>query len=448
MNYILKKIETLMLYVYIFLIVAFPTSFIAVKQVMSFVFVTFIILSFFKKGIKNIKIPRFLLLVIGLYVISGLFWIFVGIVYNGFQAPLTRFNVYVVNPSIYFFLILYIFNSGEKEKRKVLKAVEFAVLFIVVYNAVFFVVLNLMPFIPPTRFPGIRYNFGGLALGFKKITAPNLVTLAFFIPFYLVRLISRFDRNSFIIVVLGTVSAVVSARTALMLGIGLAVVIFLILNIFIKMPVKRKQVIWLTGVFGTVFLGLVMFAQKLILGIFNKIYLSFFSTSQVGVNDNGSLLRTEQINDLIRTWTWKPMLGWGEGANSLNIIRSNVSGSYEMTYFALLMQRGLVGTAVFIFNIWLIVKQLFVAAKQSSLLKKKELYFSTLVGFISILFANATNPTIQSFDGLFLFFFPVCVGVFATVKQTDDVATERLKRSEIKNTRVVKSRKLKKKRLF
>ncbi|MGL4663349.1 MAG: hypothetical protein ACRCV7_06680 [Culicoidibacterales bacterium] len=414
MSYILKKIEMIVMYIYIFLIVAFPTSFVIIKQGISFVLLVFILFLFWKKGLYKIKIPPFLLSVFGLYIISGIFWIFIGILYNGFQAPMTRFNVYIINPIIYFVLILYSYNNFNIRKSSVLKAVEFSVLFIVLYNIFFFLVLNFLPFISPSLFPGIKYNFGGLNIGFKKITAPNLVTLAFFIPYYFVKMLSRFDWKSTTIVFLGMVSAIISARTALMLVLVLMVLLFLLLNKFIQMPIKRDYSFLFLNAMVSLIILVSVFAQKIVVSIFYKIHLSMFAKAQVGLNDNGSLIRMEQINDLIRTWTWKPMLGWGEGANSLNTIRSNVSGAYEMTYFALLMQRGVIGTVLYFLNIWIIMKRLFVTAKQGIELKQKERNLAALVGFICILFSNATNPTIQSFDGLFLFFFPVFIGVFAS----------------------------------
>jgi len=143
--------------------------------------------------------------------------------------------------------------------------------------------------------------------------------------------------------------------------------------------------------------------------ILKKVLVSFGLeqyTNSYGVVDTGGAIRITQIKDLLNTWFHKPLLGWGVGADSLNVIRSEVHGAYEMTYFAKLMQRGLVGIIIYIGMItWMFYKMFFFI--RHNIYKLECLYI--VVGLSCMLIANGTNPYLESFDKLIILFLPLFI---------------------------------------
>lgn len=112
----------------------------------------------------------------------------------------------------------------------------------------------------------------------------------------------------------------------------------------------------------------------------------------------------EQYRYLIESWKINPILGSGTGANA-GISRSQIPGMYELSYFAMLFNRGIVGFVVFFLQI------LFINYFGIRLLMKKSIYeyyiIATLIAFNLFLVANATNPYLYSFDHLWIMFFPI-----------------------------------------
>ena len=101
------------------------------------------------------------------------------------------------------------------------------------------------------------------------------------------------------------------------------------------------------------------------------------------------------------------MFGWGDGANAINVVRSNVSGAYEMVYFAKLMQRGIIGVVIYIGLFYAVYSKLFAIKKEHVYLHVDS--FVVAVALTGMLVANGTNPYIEAFDKLIIIFIPLLI---------------------------------------
>lgn len=63
-------------------------------------------------------------------------------------------------------------------------------------------------------------------------------------------------------------------------------------------------------------------------------------------NDNNDP-RIAQFESLIAGWVEKPLLGNGTGVNA-SVIRSDIPGTYELSYIAMLFERGIIGMLIFV----------------------------------------------------------------------------------------------------
>lgn len=404
-NFIIKNL----IFILVFLMMFSATENMKIKMGITFlllIFCGFYILA----NIRVLNVHRGVLIWFMIFIFAGVFYTCLSII-NMNKQPTNFFNVYVVGPIIYFMFII----SIKKEHLKFInKVVIIALLAILGYNILFALVINrLLLLNAESGFRYVQANYGGLDLGFIKITSQNISWLLFCIPFFLAKFMLLGERrNTFLVVIVllgGGLNAILTARTAYILGIAITPAIVIIGAIFTKTKLNILHIF--QGLFIITFLivvsemvGVIDF--ELILQKVLKSFSSDAVINQYGVVDNGGNIRYEQLRDLLYTWMHRPLLGWGDAASSLNVVRSDTSaGSYELTFVALLMQRGIVGFSLFWAQIaWVYFKGIRIIKQRGTL---SELMFCTLAGYTVFLLANATNPYMYSFDRLFILFYPL-----------------------------------------
>lgn len=413
----------LLILVELFLMMWATDHIMIVKIVLIFLIIGF---GFVSKGKKAFVLLRENFIWIFAYVLVNVFYIILSFVY-GNEGALITFNVDIVEP-ILFMLLISIIDVREFGVLK--KFIVYVSLFLYCYLIIGFLQINNL--IPVGELPFIKANYGGVLIGgLMKPTSSFVAWFAFLIPantisFFLKEEIKDKMLKKIVVCnfVLGLVCVVLVLRTILIIITALSIVssVYLVRKYQGK-KIKVSRNGFIIGVVMAVFLILVgnwsnlgEFTQEVVI---KKITNSFNTSSnyinEYGVMDSGAATRIEQIEDLIHTWLEKPIFGWGTGAESRNIRRSNVFGVYEMTYLAMLMQRGIVGVAIYIGMISWIYAKSFRVIKQDKEYKLEMLY--VIVGVSGILIANATNPYLQSFDKLITLFLPLLV--FNLVKKTD-----------------------------
>jgi len=141
-------------------------------------------------------------------------------------------------------------------------------------------------------------------------------------------------------------------------------------------------------------------------GFFDR-FSSGFDFSPTSM-DNSPDERRQQFFALEQGWLEHPLFGAGLGEPAYGSIRSeDMPWAYELSYLALLFQTGLVGLVTYASGIaWIY----WMAAK---IIRRggvwAQMMLPLLVGMTSFLIANATNPYLAKFDGLWTIFLPIAV---------------------------------------
>lgn len=316
-------------------------------------------------------------------------------------------SIEIVEPFFFFVLIMLMQKKEYNDFITILKILTFI---ISVYNLLFFMALNgLIPLVDANWFAGMWPNYGGFSIGFIKYHSNNITWLVFLVPFTIADFILHTNnRSAFegVTIILGLINVAASMRTGFIIAVALSPFITVAFAKLTKIKYNKNEVrlfLLFTAICITVVVLCSVSVRGLILGLADKVLISL-STSSNSV-DNGGYIRMLQIRDLLDTWKEKPLLGWGFNTNAHNVIRSDIPGSYEMQYFAMLMQRGLIGSGILLgLFIWLYVKSF-------RIMTSNEQYGITtlaiIVGHLSVLLANATNPYIGSFDRLIIIFIPL-----------------------------------------
>ena len=423
------------IFLIIFLMLFIPAQLMKVKMIIVFVLLLASLIYIIVKR-ERIRISKGVFWWFTVYILASVFFTILSFVY-GNPGATTFLVVNIISPAIYFIFIVTLSNLKIFEEIKV--SFVIATLCIVIYNFVYAMSLNgIIKFINPKSFPFIKENVGGMDVGFVKITSENISVLMFLVPFVIALYFVEKKRSAkvvcYIIIVLGALSAVLSVRTAFLLIIGLTPFIIIALDLLTKTDKYRvnikKVLIALTTVPVLLILLIGVFSVDINLvvkkatGSFNVSDINSVDSKesaddkkpQVDMgSDNGGYIRAEQMKDLIDTWKMKPIFGWGEGANALNVVRSDTPGLYELTFLALLMQRGVVGFVLFIGQILCIYIMSIKNIRRNT--NTSDLNFAALVGLTTILVAHATNPYLYSFDRLILFFFPLLMVQYSAINE-------------------------------
>ena len=132
--------------------------------------------------------------------------------------------------------------------------------------------------------------------------------------------------------------------------------------------------------------------------------------------DPSAIARKTQFLALIEGWRESPLLGAGHGAAVAYSRSAKQPWAYELVYVALLYQTGLIGFIIYTFAIiwifWYSLKAI-----------KSDVYLGyhlipVLVGTISFLIANATNPYLAKYDYMWVIFLPVAFVNYWLLRQT------------------------------
>lgn len=346
------------------------------------------------------------------YETANFFWLILSFAY-GNPGVSTYINVEIIEPVLLVMIICFI---GDWELKKIKYIFIYVSFFIYVYNIVGFLAIN--DFLPINSLPFVKPDFGGvLLLGVMKTSAQYIQWLYFLTPANIVLYYYRneiYEKKLVKIVkinfVLSYITVFIVLKTAMIL-----LVLFTTLFCFVKYK-KINSILRINGIIKTC-IAMLLIVIIMFLGagdviydsIVMKVLISFGSVEYInayGVSDTGGSIRMEQIADLLATWWIKPIFGWGTGANSLYVIRSSVPGSYEATYVAMFMQRGVVGIITyFALVVWLFKKLNYYV--KNDIYKIESVYI--MAGLSGMLFGNATNPMLGAFDKLIILFFPLMV---------------------------------------
>ncbi|MBZ5570405.1 MAG: O-antigen ligase family protein [Acidobacteriia bacterium] len=331
-------------------------------------------------------------------------------------------GVHVLWPIIYFTLL----SSITTGKRLIglERVLTLATIFIPIYTFLYLASeTGLLPSLGYVGLSSFREGQGfGLSDGYIQVSTYGLNSMSFLIPFTMATLVTyhtskeggRISRVwSWIGLFLALGVVLISGRRALQFVTLLAPLLILGFRSF--QPDAEKS-LTKTFVVRVVAVGLCgVIALSLVAGFIYDVKLTRLAEELFGSFDfsattvsNSANERRSQYFALLREWHEHPVLGIGLGMPAYGSIRSEtMPWAYELSYLALLCQTGLIGLLAYAAGIVWIYRTGTRVIKEGAMLGR--MILPVLVGMTCFLIANATNPYLGKFDGLWAIFLPLAM---------------------------------------
>jgi hypothetical protein len=428
--------------VLLFLCMAFPTvsKLVLLKASLLAVLLFAIALEYFTDGRSRLD-DRVILWTVSLS-LTGFFFIARGML-AGNPGASALVSVYVLWP-----LVFTLWIAGLAQRRilsGIHRTVVVATLFIGLYGCLY--LLTQLGIVPDTGLAS-ALSFGweieafGAHEGYTQMAFAGMNSLPFLLPYVMASLAipcAREGRHRFWRIAgwaacgFGTFTVLAAGRRALFLVMFLTPLLILMFRCFqpaAERVSNRRSLTAFCLVFAmavvTLFAGLGSIYDFDLRGVWDHFVTSVDLSAQT--TDEHAMERRQQVIALSRGWLDKPLLGAGLGASALGSIRSETTPwAYELSYLALLYQTGLAGfTAYGAGVVWIFVRGIKIVREGGEL---GRLMIPMLVGCGGLLTANATNPYLGKFDGMWMLFLPLAVVNYRLSAFSEMTAPRRLRES-------------------
>lgn len=401
---------------FLFAMMFFPRTYSSHKAVMLGI-ILFVILIFFT---KKIKMNNFVFIWIIAFILYYSLWITIGSL-NGAKGAIDYFRVNIVWVLLY---ALFISVINESFVQKIFKTIMLTNFLICVH--VFIAFLTGMGIVNPTLISMLDTGTNvGIHTGYSQITSHHIGTLFFTAPFVIILTMFSYYKTkkenhlpltsiSFIFLLINSLSSLliifISGRRALLFSVVISLLLF-ILYLFIKQIGKIKKEnsyslsfllkIYLTPAISLFTLYLISYIYK----YFNpnwefSLYLERINTA---ITLNGESARSDQLMSFYRNIAENPFLGTGFGIGLPDFVRDfQKPWVYEYSYHLLAYNTGVIGLLIYFTLIFIMIIK-FCRVR----FLNKEYKIAILVGFISFMIGNYSNPYLQSFDFMWVLFLPL-----------------------------------------
>ena len=339
-----------------------------------------------------------------LFFCSGLFSLLYGAI-KGNPGVHYHYLVYLAWPILYpvVFSNLNIFSI-----RKLEEMLNFCYLFILITGVLSFLQMNfgLFTFFDPTLF---GYEIADNSRPMYLFISPSggaivdfFILFSFMLSNYCLSE-KRLSIRRIILLLLGFVYIVISSRRVMMFGFIYIPIILMLLTKLSKQYVKHK-------LRNRIFMIYTLPLICLFLGIgyvfadtedFSLFFSSAFSSD--GDFGRGENVRLDQGEALIKGWYDNFFFGAGTGINA-SVVRNDIPGVYELSYHAILFERGLFGSILYFGLLLIPIVWTVKIVKACKNIELSSFLLSYSVCYISLLSANATNPYIGAFDYIWIIF--------------------------------------------
>jgi len=392
--------------VVLFMIVAFPKSFLIVKLLLLLPLIIIIIIITLLNNNTCIKWKS--LAFYFAFISLSLIWNFIGQMYgNSSLAAIGFIRLYVAFFIIYMFLFI---GLEEIDYVKLfLTVVCYSSLVICAVNIVFFIQMfmgiDILPlFIADQLGVGVDANAGDLRSGLNNVT-----TLFFISPILLCLLVfdNVFANEKktllFIAVFCCFVSSIASGRRTLILLMFISPMLFILFRSFFD-SIRGRIIIFNIKLRLLVFI----YALPIFLFVFLFIYFKFDVTALqerlFALTDASSQNeRITQFYALLEGVYERPFLGHGLGSVS-SVIRSVESPwSYELFYMKVLFDGGIVGFTLLFSLVFYYFNSAYKNLRKFNHAKTEA--YIILFGILMFSAASATNPYFSGFDTLYILCF-------------------------------------------
>jgi hypothetical protein len=384
-----------------FFILCFPQSLYAIKILLMCILIVFLLLDVKK---PKLSISNEILGIILIILLFNLFYILLG-QFRGYPAVKYYFLTHIAWILFYGLLC---FRIDTDSFFTILRTILFSSIFIYIIGIISAILFNFQGITKFAMFEEtIRSGYPLVAIGGGVI-----VNIIFSSPIILIMTILNGGKKYCIPLMI--LFVIFTSRRAIMLNLALAPFICFFLLSFVREKSDRRK--YNNLYLKILFILLLVIVTMLIVDISSsKInfieYIVFvknaFEFSRI-IDNNinaGGYLRALQFRSLIDGWKEHPFFGHGIAANASVIRSDTIPGAYELTYIALLFQRGLFGFIIYFLQLGYIIFNLFYYSLKYQ--RIRNFLISILTGFICFLIANGTNPYLEAFDHLWILFFPL-----------------------------------------
>lgn len=394
-----------------FLMLFSPFAFVGLKMVI----LSILIFSLLLKMLiftEKIEISKSVLFWFVIFIGHGLFFLLIGLINNVDISYSLKFStIAIVWPLCFGFLFFY--NPKKNSITSFFNIVVISSVFISIYTI--YKVLSLLGYLPIFD---IYPDDAGLGLdisdGHVELAIPAATSLMFIAPAIISQYLLTKNKVLLPCILMTAIAVVLIARRALLLNMIISPIICVIIAFFFlgRMYFSRLLKKVVLYYILAIIVAIITFFVLANIGVFDvkeyyTMLLEGFDFSGKQSVDPGAMIRADQFNKLIESWSEKPFFGWGYGAVSPTITRSDVTPFiYELSYIALLFQTGIFGFLIYFGLIGWIYYKLFRLRRFSDILMNNYI-ISYLVGLTTFLFANATNPYLYAFDHMWVLFLPL-----------------------------------------
>ena len=398
-----KKLIDYVFSIFFFFILCFPQTFYAIKILLMCVFIVFLLLDIKKSKLRISNEVFGLILIILLF---NLFYILLGQFRN---YPAIKYYFLTHIAWILFYGLL-CFKIDLDSFFTILRTILSSSIFIYIMGIIAAILFNFFGFAEFAMFGANRRPGYPLVV----ISGGVIVNIIFSSPIILIMSILNGKKKYCIPLMI--LFVIFTSRRAIMLNLAFSPFICFFLLSFVKEKSDRRK--YNNLYLKILFILLLVIVAMLIVDISSpKInfieYIVFvknafeFSRTIDNNIDEGGYLRALQFRSLMDGWKEHLFLGHGTAANASVIRSDTIPGAYELTYIALLFQRGLLGFIVYFLQLSYIIFNLFYYSLKYR--RIRNFLISILTGFICFLIANGTNPYLEAFDHIWILFFPLVV---------------------------------------
>lgn len=391
-----------LLYLLLLLMLCCPQSLMAVKAVFLFLLILFSVYKVLTSR-ERVYRPKYIRWII-LYLFSGVSVLIYGLL-KGNPGPHFYYLVYFVWPIVFpliFSLIKY------DTLQKVIHVFEAAYVFIFIMGMLTFLKLN---FGFPSFFNQEIFGYGEtttarpmfLVLSFSGgAVVQFFVLFSFLMPFYCLEK-GGITLKRGLLLMAGMLYIVLSSRRIMMLGFVYIPMVTLILLHFSRIRLSKKYLLSIIKTYIIPFCVMIMGIGYIFIDSEDASTFFLSAVSSDGDFGQGGNDRLDQFYALLKGWQNNFFFGAGTGIDA-GVTRSDLPGTYELSYMAILFERGTIGGLLYFSIMAYPIIRAIRLGKHSIDFHTKRLLISYCTCYISLLIANATNPYIGAFDFIWIVF--------------------------------------------
>ena len=385
-------------FILVALMMLFPVQLQSVKVLL---LLSIIFLSFFLPIKLKGKDCKTVLLWGYLYALMGLFSICYGFILNN-PSPQKYVTIYLIWPLLFTYLSIFISKTYFYRLMCCARYCLLANLLLGIIACLYFNINFVQEGFFLGYEPTIRPGFSIIAIAGGAVTS---VMFWYFFFFTLIILQQKTGILDYVILLLGVVFIFMTSRRVLFLNFALVPLFIFCLLFFIKHRSKKELMFRVYR--NRMFLLLIcLFFMVLLvgnLGLFDFTELSDFFYQISEASDEPRRL---QAQSLLEGWMENPIFGHGAGVNA-SVVRSNIPGTYELSYLAMLFERGIIGVTLFIVQYIILMYWSIKALNKGRI--HSNYVLSLIVAVNLFLIANATNPYLGAFDYMWFLFLLLAV---------------------------------------